>query len=96
MMTTTAAATTSSAPPPLSTTLDEFQIDIWNGCIPIEVQLDEAEVGSLIPPEPVVLLASRMGYLPNILRAVVDHFQSLAVDFSSEAWFEANGIHLKR
>lgn len=75
---------------------ERLQLDIWGGAIPIEISLPDEEVGTLLVPDPVVILASRMGYLPNIARHVVENFQGLAVEFSSEAWFEAGGIHLKR
>lgn len=75
---------------------NEFQDVVWAGCVPVQLAVFEADLGCILPPDPVVLLVSRMGYLPNIARPFVEAFQSFAVEFSSEAWFEAGGIPLKR
>lgn len=77
-------------------THEKLQLDIWGGYIPIQISLPDAEVGTLLGPDPVIMLASRMGYLPNIARHAIEYFHGLAIEFSCEAWFEAGGVHLKR
>lgn len=75
--------------------LDEFQLDIWRGRIPIEVCLHETAMGCMITPDPVCLLVSRMGHLPQATQHIIEYFKSLAIEYASEAWFEADEIPLK-
>lgn len=77
------------------TSLD-LQKEILEGCIPIEVMVHDGDNACFDTPDPVALLASRMGYIPQITGSIVEYLQSLAIEFHADVWFEAGGVPLKR
>lgn len=76
--------------------IPKLVLDVWTGAVPIELRLQDGDVACVTPPDAVCLLASRMGYLPSIARPVIEYFQNMAVECTTEAWFEVGGIVLKR
>lgn len=90
------SANASASAEEVPSSIDQFQRDIWEGCIPIEISLHIADMGCIFPPDPVYMLANRMGYLPLIAKSIIESFKSRAIEFASEARFEAKGVSLKR
>lgn len=70
--------------------------DVGVGAVCLEVELADSDVSSSEKPANVFLMASRYSYLPVILIDIIIHFQQHAIEFSSDVWFEANGIPLRR
>lgn len=69
---------------------------IWDGSVCLEVALAESDISSNDNPESVFVRASRYSYLPVTLADVVVHFRQHAIEFSSDVWFESNGVPLRR
>jgi autophagy-related protein 5 len=75
---------------------DNIQLEIWNGCIPIELRLAGSDISTFTHPDPILILASRMSYLPLIAKDAVEYLQSKAVEFCPDVWFVTdNGVILK-
>jgi len=69
---------------------------VWCGSVCLEVTLSESDISSNDNPEPVFVHAPRFSFLPATLADVVVHFRQHAIEFSSDVWFEANGVPLRR
>ncbi|KAI5067092.1 hypothetical protein GOP47_0017620 [Adiantum capillus-veneris] len=68
---------------------------VWNGEIPVRLQLHNSEVTTVPPPPPSLFLASRNGYLPLLVPQVKPHFQSALPIGQDTGWFEYEGLPLK-
>ncbi|XP_044505829.1 autophagy protein 5 [Mangifera indica] len=68
---------------------------LWEGAIPLQIQLHESEVTTLPPPPPALILAPRMGYLPLLSALVKPYFSSALPPGVDTVWFEYHGLPLK-
>lgn len=81
---------------PIEVTPEGISDDLWRGRISIRLDLNDSDTTSATRPEPVLVLASRMSYLPVVSAGAVDEFRRFAIDFSSNIWFSADKRPLKR
>ena len=70
--------------------------ELWQGKVAIELTLSESDITANEKPESVFLLPSRYSYLPIVCTEAVKFFQYSALEFSSDIWYESNGVPLKR
>ena len=73
----------------------EISRELWKGLIPIEFSMEVSDIASNSYVDSHFLLAPRFGYLHEITKETVIHFQNKAIEISSLVWYEADGIELK-
>lgn len=62
---------------------------IWKGKVPMQLSMCTDDIASTSPPLNVNILASRYGYLGSVAAVAIRYFQSIAVEFSEDVWFES-------
>lgn len=67
----------------------------WEGAIPLQIHLHESEVTTLPPPPPILVLGSRIGYLPLLAPLIKPHFSSTLPPGTDTVWFDYKGLPLK-
>ncbi|KAL2317310.1 hypothetical protein Fmac_031186 [Flemingia macrophylla] len=75
--------------------MSEAQKQVWEGAIPLQIELHESEVTTLPPPPPALLLAPRIGYLPLLISLLKPHFTSTLPPGVDTIWFDYKGLPLK-
>ncbi|XP_059623279.1 autophagy protein 5 isoform X2 [Cornus florida] len=73
----------------------EAQKYVWEGSIPLQIHLDESEVTTLPPPQPALILAPRIGYLPLLVPHIKPFFSSSLPPGVDTVWFDYKGLPLK-
>ncbi|XP_074288977.1 autophagy protein 5-like [Silene latifolia] len=73
----------------------EAQKNTWKAAIPLLVHLHDSEITSLPPPNPLVILAPRLGYLPLIAPQLKACFSSTLPPGDDTVWFDYKGMPLK-
>ncbi|KAK9735190.1 hypothetical protein RND81_04G189400 [Saponaria officinalis] len=73
----------------------EAQKNVWKASIPLLIHLHDSEITSLPPPNPVVILAPRFGYLPLIAPQLKACFSGTLPPGDDTIWFEYKGMPLK-
>ncbi|XP_059297179.1 autophagy protein 5 [Lycium ferocissimum] len=68
---------------------------IWEGAIPLQIHLHQSEVTTLPPPQPALILAPRIGYLPLLAQKIKPFFSDSLPPGVDTIWFEYNGLPLK-
>ncbi|XP_008804849.1 autophagy protein 5 isoform X3 [Phoenix dactylifera] len=68
---------------------------VWEGAIPLQIHLHESEVTTLPPPPPILVLGSRIGYLPLLVPLIKPHFSSTLPPGTDSVWFDYKGLPLK-
>ncbi|KAG1361100.1 Autophagy protein 5 [Cocos nucifera] len=68
---------------------------VWEGAIPLQIHLHESEVTTLPPPPPILVLGSRIGYLPLLVPLIKPHFSSALPPGTDTVWFDYKGLPLK-
>ncbi|CAN0913999.1 Autophagy protein 5 [Linum grandiflorum] len=75
--------------------MEEAKKYVWMGAIPLQIHLHESEVTTVPPPQPALILAPRIGYLPLLLHLIKPHFSSTLPPGVDTVWFEYKGLPLK-
>ncbi|KAL6629283.1 hypothetical protein ACP70R_029048 [Stipagrostis hirtigluma subsp. patula] len=68
---------------------------VWDGAVPLQVHLHDADVTALPPPPPFLTLGPRIGYLPLLIPVIKAHFSSALPPGVDTVWFEYKGLPLK-
>ncbi|XP_078178081.1 autophagy protein Apg5 family [Carex rostrata] len=68
---------------------------IWEGAIPLQIQLHESEITSIPPPPPLMILGLRIGYLPLLIAPLKAHFSSALPPGTDNVWFDYKGLPIK-
>ncbi|GJM90024.1 hypothetical protein PR202_ga06263 [Eleusine coracana subsp. coracana] len=68
---------------------------VWDGAVPLQVHLHDADVTALPPPPPFLTLGPRIGYLPLLIPVIKAHFSSALPPGIDTVWFEYKGLPLK-
>lgn len=68
---------------------------LWEGAVPLQVHLHDADVTALPPPPPLLILGPRLGYLPLLVSRIRAHFSSTLPPGIDTVWFEYKGLPLK-
>ncbi|KAJ7517120.1 hypothetical protein O6H91_21G011100 [Diphasiastrum complanatum] len=68
---------------------------VWQGAIPLHLELHSSEVSTVPPPSPFMTLAPRHGYLPLLVDYIRPHFQSALPPGPDNIWFDYKGLPLK-
>lgn len=79
-----------------SATLKSCKEEAWKGFLPIEFSLSLTDLTVHSVPDPVHVLVSRFSYLSVAASDVIEYFQRSALDFSTDIWFDFDGIPLRR
>jgi len=66
-----------------------LQQSIWKGYVSIQFQMSTHDIASLYPPMSINLLINRFAYLGSIAYPAIKYFQSIAIEFSDDIWFES-------
>nr|XP_043606802.1 autophagy protein 5 [Erigeron canadensis] len=73
----------------------EAQEYVWEGAIPLQIHLHDSEVTTLPPPQPALILAPRIGYLPLLSPQLKPFFSTALPPGIDTIWFEYKGLPLK-
>jgi len=75
----------------------EILREVWDGRIPVCFQLSPEEVTTVVVPDPVHLMVSRLTYFPLIMDKVRKHFANSIVPDKqeSEVWIDYDGQPVK-
>mmetsp|Transcript_14673 Transcript_14673/g.37131 ORF Transcript_14673/g.37131 Transcript_14673/m.37131 type:complete len:295 (-) Transcript_14673:104-988(-) len=67
----------------------------WRGAIALKLVLHPDEVTTVPPPDPLFVLAPRLGYLPQVSQQALEQFGGALPPGANEPWFEYRGVPLK-
>ncbi|KAI3844174.1 hypothetical protein MKW92_013633 [Papaver armeniacum] len=73
----------------------EAQKYVWEGAIPLQIHLHESEITTLPSPEPALILAPRIGYLPLLVPQIKPYFSDTLPPGVDTVWFDFKGMPLK-
>eukprot|EP01113_Clastostelium_recurvatum_P035984 TRINITY_DN5072_c0_g2_i1.p1 TRINITY_DN5072_c0_g2~~TRINITY_DN5072_c0_g2_i1.p1 ORF type:complete len:340 (-),score=101.29 TRINITY_DN5072_c0_g2_i1:94-1113(-) len=74
---------------------EHIKKSVWEGAVPISLNLSKDEVTTMQGTQPVFILASRLSYLPLVTSTIRDHFASVAPAVVDEVWFDYKSVPLK-
>ncbi|KAI3921149.1 hypothetical protein MKX01_036128, partial [Papaver californicum] len=73
----------------------EAQKYVWEGAIPLQIHLHESAITTLPSPEPALILAPRIGYLPLLVPQIKPYFSDTLPPGVDTVWFDFKGMPLK-
>ncbi|XP_006287994.2 autophagy protein 5 [Capsella rubella] len=68
---------------------------VWEGAIPLQINLHKSEVASHPAPPPALVLAPRIGYLPLLIPLIKPYFKDSLPPGEDSIWFDYKGVPLK-
>jgi len=73
----------------------QIQTEVWEGCVPIVVQLAVNDLTSMEKPSPYYLSVPRFSYITLFSAPVKQHFLEYIPTINDEMWYDSEGNPLK-
>lgn len=72
----------------------DLEAEIWEGRIPVVVNLHPNDISTLNSPPGFYMLIPRLVYLPSVSSTIIDHFSDSVPAYggSNDVWFDFNGV----
>ena len=77
----------------------EIRRKVWDGALPLKIDIEYSDISSIEPPRSFYVLAPRLNYLFSFLKELKEHFDEYAppnaLENYEDMWFEYNKVPLK-